>query len=233
MEKQYGNREQWNHSYNIGGNICFYPHEKIIRFVNKYVRKKVGINKFQNIMDLTEEEWRSFKSLDLGCGIGRHVNFLDDFELNPYGIDLSDTAVSIGKEWFRNIGKEELADRLIVGSVADLPFENDSFWICVSAGVLDSMKREIAFNGIRETLRVLKKNGLMYLDLVMDSKIGDKDEFVEDGIEKDTIQSYFTVDSIKKFLGESVKIIEFKMISWSDINYVEENRRAHIIIQKI
>lgn len=233
MEKQYGNKEQWNNSYSIGGNICFYPHEEIIRFINKYVRKKVGIKKFQNIMALKDEEWKTFKSLDLGCGIGRHVNFLDDFELNPYGIDLSDMAVSIGKEWFRTIGKEYLAERLIVGSVSDLPFENDSFWICVSAGVLDSMKREIALNGIKETLRVLKKNGLMYLDLVMDSKIGDKDEFVEDGIEKDTIQSYFTVDSIKKFLGESVKIIEFNMISWSDINYVEKNRRAHIIIQKI
>lgn len=91
-------RAEWNAAYDRGGNITFYPHEEIIRFVNKYVRKREGIQEFRNVMDLPEDEWDQFKSLDLGCGIGRHVKFLDEFGLEPYGIDLSETAVSIGKD---------------------------------------------------------------------------------------------------------------------------------------
>ena len=230
-QARFGNREQWNDSY-LGGNICFYPQEEIVRFINKYVRKRFGFNQFHNIMQRSEKEWKDFKSLDLGCGIGRHIRFLDEFGLNPFGIDLSDVAVSIGKEWFIELGCRDLTERLKVGSVIALPYEDETFEICISAGTLDSMSREIAIKGIEEALRVLKKQGLMYLDLVMDTQKGDIDEIVQDDLEKDTIQSYFTVDTIKSFIGDMVKIIEFKMITWCDENDNEINRRAHIIIQK-
>ena len=68
-------QRKWNQAYDRGGNICFYPHEEIIRFVNRYVRKREGIDVFRNVMNLPQTEWESFKSLDLGCGIGRHVKF--------------------------------------------------------------------------------------------------------------------------------------------------------------
>lgn len=226
-------QKQWDDAYNRGGNILFYPHEEIIRFVNKYVRKRDGIEQFHNIMDLTEDEWNDFQSLDLGCGIGRHVKFLDEFGLNPFGIDLSDTAISLGKDWFRKIGKKKLAERLMVGSVTELPYEDESFWICVSHGVLDSMPREIAKKGMQEALRVMKQRGFMYIDLIMDIVDGeDRDEIVDFGYEKDTVQSYFTTDTIKKFLGETIEIIEFKVITYSDENGNKTNRRAHLIIQK-
>lgn len=226
-------KQQWNESYIRGGNICFYPHEEIIRFINKYVRRKEGIDQYHNIMELTENEWENFASLDLGCGMGRHVKFLDEFMLNPSGIDLSDTAITMGKEWFRSLGRDDLAEKLIVGSVADLPYEDESFWVCVSHGTLDSMPREIATKGIQETLRVIKSKGLMYFDLIMDTQRGDKDEIVEHGYEKDTIQSYFTVDSIKKLIESKAKIVDFKIITWMDDSGNESHRRAHIIIQKI
>lgn len=168
MEKKFGKQAEWNNSYLGGGNMCFYPHEEIIRFVNKYIRKRDGIHEFHNVMDLPDEEWMNFKSLDLGCGIGRHVKFLDEFGLNPFGIDLSDTAISIGRNWFQELERADLAEKLTVGSVTDLPYEDETFWMCVSHGTLDSMARDIAQAGIKETVRVLKKNGLMYLDLIMD-----------------------------------------------------------------
>lgn len=152
-------------------------------------------------MNLSDEEWNDFRSLDLGCGIGRHVFFLNEFGLNPYGIDLSDEAIKMGKDWFISEGKESLADRLIVGSVTELPFGDNFFEICVSHGVLDSMPRKIAIQGMKEIYRVLKSGGLMYFDLIMDVDRGDKDEVVEDGYEKDTFQSYFTTKTIYDFVG--------------------------------
>lgn len=217
-----------------GGNVLFYPHEEIIRFVNRYIRKRTGFNSFENVMKIQESEWNSFKSLDLGCGCGRHVKLLDEFNLNPYGVDLSDTAISMGKKWFKNIGKENLCERLIVGNVADLPFDDKSFNICVSHGVLDSMPRDIAKKGIQEASRCLKKDGMMYLDLVMNmNSSSDKEEIQADGLEKDTVQSYFTVQSIKEFLPPSVEIIDFKIINWCNENDVPFNKRAHLVIRKI
>lgn len=232
MDLKKEGQEKWNESYNRGGNICFYPHEEIIRFINKYVRKKESYHSFTNVMNLSDEEWNDFRSLDLGCGIGRHVSFLNDFGLNPYGIDLSDEAISMGKDWFISEGKKSLADRLLVGSVTELPFEDNFFEICVSHGVLDSMPREIATKGMKETYRVLKPGGLMYFDLIMDADRGDKDEVVEDGYEKDTIQSYFTTKTIYDFVGDAAEILEFKIITWKNDKEIENHKRAHLIIRK-
>lgn len=60
-------QDMWNEAYDRGGNIVFYPHEEIVRFLNKYVRKRTGITTFKNIMPLTDDEWKKFASLDLGC----------------------------------------------------------------------------------------------------------------------------------------------------------------------
>lgn len=225
-------QNEWNNSYMRGGNICFYPHEEIVRFVNKYVRKRDGIASFKNVMDISNEEWSDFKSLDLGCGIGRHVAFLDDFGLNPYGIDLSDEAIRIGKEWLIWQGKESISEHLVIGSVTELPFPDNYFEICVSHGVLDSMPRDIAKAGIKEAYRVLRKGGLMYLDLIMDTKRGDKDEVVKDGYEEGTVQSYFTIRTIYDFVGNPAEILEFKIIAWKDDNGCEHDKRAHLIIRK-
>ncbi len=222
---------EWNISYMRGGNILFYPHEEIIRFVNKYVRKRHDINEFEDVFPLLSEKVE-FASLDLGCGIGRHVKYLDECGLNPYGIDLSNTAIKKGKEWFTSIGKNELADRLIIANVTELPFEDDFFGICVSHGVLDSMPREIAVQGMREVQRVLLPGALMYLDLIMDSEMHDGDEIVDEGYEQGTIQSYFTVDSIKAFLS-GFEIVDFNIITSIDDRGTLRNKRAHLVIKNI
>lgn len=227
------NQKEWNESYNRGGNVCFYPHEEIIRFVNKYIRKKEFDSSFRNVMALSDDEWSEFASLDLGCGMGRHVLFLDEFGLNSYGIDLSDTAINMGKKWLASIGKEGLAKKLVVGSATELPYEDNSFNICVSHGVFDSMPRTIADLGIAEVYRVLRPGALMYLDLVMGvEEQSDREEIQQNGYEKDTVQSYYSVDGIKRLIGDRFDIIEFKVITWADEYGKEHNRRAHLIIRK-
>lgn len=220
----------WNASYDKGGNICFYPHEEIVRFVNRFVRKRRGIHTFENIMPLLSSKTPLFHSLDLGCGIGRHIKFLDEFNLNPYGIDLSETAIGIGKEWMRSIGKEYLSDRMFVANVTALPFEDNYFGICVSHGVLDSMPREIAIQGMKEVRRVLQPGAFMYLDLIMDIDKHEGDEIVKEGYETGTVQSYFTADSIMEFLSE-FDIIDFNIISNTDEKGMLRNKRAHLVIK--
>ena len=232
MQNKNLRQAEWDKSYTEGGNVLFYPHEEIIRFVNKFIRKRTGFNSFMNIMNLSDRDWSEFKSLDLGCGCGRHVKFLDEFGLNPYGIDLSETAISLGKEWFNHTGCDYLSHKLLVGNVEHLPFEDGFFNIIVSHGVLDSMPRNIAQNGIKESLRCLKSGGMMYFDLIMNFYSSDKEEIQTDGLEKNTIQSYFTVNSIKNFIPPTAEIVDFKIINWCNSEESVFNKRAHIIIRK-
>ena len=222
----------WNTSYGRGGNILFYPHEEIIRFVNKYVRKRHGIDQFEDKLQLLISEPDTFASLDLGCGIGRHVKYLDECGLNPYGIDLSDKAIGLGRQWMKRIDRDDLADRLLIASVTEIPFNEDSFGICVSHGVLDSMPREIAIQGMKEVRRVLKADALMYLDLIMDTELREGDEIVDYGYEEGTTQSYFTVASIKEFLSD-FEIVDFNIIYNTDEIGNLRNKRAHLVIKNI
>lgn len=44
-------KQVWDEAYERGGNILFYPHEEVIRFVNKYVRKRVGLSEFKDVAE--------------------------------------------------------------------------------------------------------------------------------------------------------------------------------------
>ena len=43
-------QDKWNEAYERRGNILFYPHEEIVRFINKYVRKRTGISDFSDVL---------------------------------------------------------------------------------------------------------------------------------------------------------------------------------------
>lgn len=216
---------EWNDAYLRGGNICFWPNEEIIRFVSKYVRKRIDINEFINIRDFN-------KGFDLGCGIGRHVKFLDEMGFDIYGMDLSEVAINKGKQWMETLGKKDLTKKIVVGNILDIPFESAYFDFIVSHGVLDSMSYEIAVKGIKEVVRILKTGGLMYCDLIMDPTLEAYEEIVTMEHEHGTVQSYFDRDKVDDLLGSYFKILEFKINSTSDENNRVISRRAHIVCEK-
>ena len=40
------NKDDWDKSYDNRDNFVFYPHEEVIRFVSKFIRKKIGLTDF-------------------------------------------------------------------------------------------------------------------------------------------------------------------------------------------
>ena len=46
--------DKWEESYRRKENFVFYPHEEIIRFVSKYIRKRVGLDEWK---DVSEIQW--------------------------------------------------------------------------------------------------------------------------------------------------------------------------------
>jgi ubiquinone/menaquinone biosynthesis C-methylase UbiE len=226
--------KEWNMSYANRDNFVFYPQEDVIRFISKYISKRIGLDDFIDKNNYLQRP----KVLDFGCGIGRHVKLLDEFKLDAYGFDLSKEAIAVAKSNFAKLKLHNLADKIIVSDITKLPYKNDYFDFMLSHGVLDSMPFEIAKKGINELYRVLKPNGLIYLDLIStDDSSFDNSKLFERTIsqehEKGTIQTYFNIERIKELIEPKYEIVEIYKITKEDqisLNLVIS--RFHIIIKK-
>jgi SAM-dependent methyltransferase len=156
------NQSEWDKSYENRDNFVFYPHEEVIRFVSKFIRKRVGLHEFMSVDPYAEER----RVLDLGCGIGRHVMYCHAMGLNAYGIDLSDVATGVAREWGKQEQLPEPEKRIQQGDIRALPWNDGFFEYAVSHGVLDSMPFEIARADCVELARVIPVGGLFYCDLI-------------------------------------------------------------------
>ena len=110
--------------------------------------------------------WLDGKSiLDAGCGNGRYSYALSKLGAKDVvGIDMSETNLEDANKRLSERKREGLS--FVCGSVLDMPFENESFDFVFSNGVLHhttDLKQ-----GLRELLRVLKRDGRGFLMLIND-----------------------------------------------------------------
>lgn len=224
-------KDEWNKSYKNKDNFVFYPNEEIIRFVSKYIRKRTGINEFTNLNNMN-------KCLDLGCGTGRHVIYLDNMKFEAYGIDISKEAISFAENWCDFLKKNELKNRFIVGSITDMLYTDDFFDFVVSHGVLDSMSFNMSQKAATEVYRVMKKGGLFYFDVVSGCDYRhyreyDGEEIVKTLHENGTIQSYFNWSKINVLLKGKFKIKDAILVQRESVINSSKNSRYHVIAEKI
>lgn len=224
----------WELSYENRDNFVFYPHEEVVRFVSKYIRKRTGLNQFKEIASCSGPH----RVLDLGCGIGRHIMYCHDMGLEAYGVDLSESAIGTLKEWAGTRGAQEIASRVVAGDARKLPWSNDFFQFAVSHGVLDSMTFEIARATTLELARVLTSRGLFYCDLISgdDSRHAREfsgEEIVEGSHETDTVQLYFNLASIQSLFEGLFEIIECNLIRREEVVKGGHISRYHLVLRKI
>jgi len=141
------NHEQWVNLHNQSRYHPKYPVEEVVQFC------------FRNYRENRE----NVKILDAGCGAGRHVKFLADEGFVPYGIDFSDSGVDYTKKILSEAGYKNFSENIFLGSIKNLPFENDYFDSIICWGVLYYLSEEEIKKSIHEFFRVLKKNGKMLL----------------------------------------------------------------------
>jgi len=225
-------QEVWNESYKNKDNFVFYPHEEIIRFISKYIKKRIGLDEYveQNTNN------SAIKVLDIGCGIGRHVKLINEFGLDGYGFDLSSESIKVAKEHFSKQNIKELAEKVIVADITNLPYKENEFDFMLSHGVIDSMPFDIAKKGMNELYRVAKNKAKIYIDLVASSDSsfdGDFEKIVQNEHENGTIQSYFNQEKIEELIGDKFKILEQYIVNKEDCLKELNIRRYHIVIEKI
>jgi len=108
------------------------------------------------------EHLKPEKVLDLGCGNGYVVSKLVDKKIDAYGIDITSSAwitKSLVNPQF-NI----LKDRLIEGSIWDMPFKKNEFDVSFSTTLLEHIPEEMVNQTIKEILKVTKEKTIHYID---------------------------------------------------------------------
>ena len=93
--------------------------------------------------------------LDVGCGTGQLINYLNNQGFEVSGCDLSVEAIRLAPNKIRNKIKRATATRL--------PFKNESFDLVASISVIEHLTKAQATRFIKEAKRVLKKGGFIFL----------------------------------------------------------------------
>lgn len=197
--------KRWNQVYSEKHMTNWYPSYDILRFCSKFIQKRLTYDTYdvkKNVKNV----------LDLGSGNGRHVIFFANQGFEVSGIDISDDAIKLSKEW---CAREGLDADCRVGDITDLPYKDASFDLVVSHGVLDHVHMSDACSAVNEVNRVLTPSGLFYCDLRgtedFEFEIGEKISFntfmIPEGFEKGLIQHFFSLKEVHELFDEHFKII--------------------------
>jgi ubiquinone/menaquinone biosynthesis C-methylase UbiE len=222
-------KEEWDKSYNREENFIFYPKEEIVKFLNRFVRKKTSVDAFRDLIHLSEEP----KALDLGCGIGRQTILLKEFGFDAYGVDISEIAIAKAKALSKTFGYD-LDNNFIQLQKLELPFEDNFLDIAISDSVLDSMEFSFAKSYINELNRTVKH--LVYINIISSDSIESKsamDQIVETNYEQGTIQSYYDEERINTLISESdFEIVQLNKNTVDNLLNRTKNVRFNIVLQK-
>ncbi|MDY4838240.1 MAG: class I SAM-dependent methyltransferase [Lachnospiraceae bacterium] len=155
------NRQQWIKLHQNKRYRPKYPSETVVQFV------------FRNFERNGEN-----KVLDLGCGAGRHVFFLGNENIIPYGVDFSDEGIQFTRDTLISYGMEQFAQNMSVASLTDLPYESQFFDGIICYGVLYYLNTLNIQKAVREMERVLKPGGklLLVVRTIRDYRFNKKSE---------------------------------------------------------
>ncbi len=161
-------------------------------------------------------------ALDLGCGHGRHVILLAEQGYKAYGLDISDVALDFAKRRLKSVG---LKARLTIGSGTDLPYVDERFELVISHGLIDHVTLTESQRIVSEANRVLKAEGLFYVDLISTLEsgyktgepIGDKTYVITDGDEKGAIQRFFDIDDVLALLDPKFDVLDVVLDQWEPL----------------
>ena len=83
--------KNWDIRFENGECILFYPQEVFVKFLSRYIKKRIGFDKFESVLAAQE----GIRGLDFGCGSGRQSVLMAEFGIEAYGVDISQRAIEI------------------------------------------------------------------------------------------------------------------------------------------
>lgn len=106
----------------------------------------------KNIM--TQNNYKSV--LDVGCGTGRLVAYLNKHKFRAFGCDISNEAVKAAQNRNKN-------GSIVKASALDLPFKQKSFDMVVAISLIEHLTPSQVNQFIKQVKKVLKGNGSVFI----------------------------------------------------------------------
>lgn len=137
----------WNKHFSTQSTVSWpindAPVEAVIKTVTYKLRADHG------------DDWYGLQFLDVGCGGGATMEWLERRDIDAYGIDVSRTALDEAE-----IRNSDCHDRLFLGSAINLPFADGMFDGVVEACTIQHLNKEDRQKAFDEINRVLKPGGI-------------------------------------------------------------------------
>lgn len=193
-------KQKWEESYKRQENHIFYPKEECVKFLNRFIRRKIGPNDF---IDVYKPGNHSIKALDYGCGIGCNTILMEEFGIDVYALDISKNAVDTARKLAKLAEFHDLTDRINVTEGDTLNFKDGEFDFVLCDSVLDSMHFELAKAIFNEFCRIAKK--YIFISLISGNDSNHYREYAGDEIvqtlhEQGTVQSYYNYSRIEELI---------------------------------
>ncbi|MDD5456779.1 MAG: class I SAM-dependent methyltransferase [Candidatus Margulisbacteria bacterium] len=225
-------KDKWEESYTRYENHIFFPKEEVVKFLNRFIRKKIGPKEFADKLDFS----KTVRGLDLGCGIGSNTLLMHEFGIEAYGVDISAKAVETAQDLAKSRGIPESAVHFQVVDGVTLPFADNYFDVLVCDSVLDSMSFEIALQNMREINRITSRFAFFTLISGDDSehyREFAQEEIVETTHEQGTVQCYYNFSKIRDLVKASAFQIKWCHLI-KDISVLDKNvsSRYFVVLEK-
>lgn len=176
-----------------------------------------------SISHITEMLPPGSKVLDVGCGCGRHLFPLSAC-YSTTGMDISSRALHRAREYLK---KQDRKADYATASLTHLPFKGETFDAVVCLGVLQHLTEAARDVAVSEIRRVLKYNGLVFLEVFGSQDMRYGGEEVEERSfmrQNGILYHYFTPEEIRT-LFKGFGFLELKD------NLLEKNYRGEKYIR--
>jgi SAM-dependent methyltransferase len=131
----------WDDLYRVQRHLLKHPSEHVVRFLDR----------------LPSQEWT--RSVDIGCGAGRHTALLRQYGCSVDACDVSELAIRHTRGLF--LGDEFC--RPVVAPMTELPYKDGAFRIAVAYGVFYYGTWAEMQQAVDEMHRVLKRGGKAFV----------------------------------------------------------------------
>jgi SAM-dependent methyltransferase len=224
----------WDSSYARSENHVFQPCDEVVRFVARYLRRRVGLNEVVDVLPGA----KAARVVDVGCGIGRNLVFGADMGFEMYGNDLSAHAVAMAQEWMSRKLGPTAKERIVACDVRNLPWESRFFAHAISDSALDSMPFEVAQAGVAEISRIMQPGGYFYCNLISGDETGREANFCGEVVvdaqhERNTIQSYFNKAKIGRLIEPLFEIVSLQLHQIHDERAGRFFGRWHVVSRRL
>ena len=151
-------------------------------------------------------ERSNFEKKILDCGAGGSEPTIAIFSkrgFEAYGVEISETQLERAEKYAE---ENNLDYKMIKADIRQLPFDKESFSFVYSYNTIEHLTKEGTKKAVKEMLRVLKKNGLLYINFqsvdsafmkegkdIGDKEILDISKAGKFGFE-DTFHSFYDID---------------------------------------